>query len=60
MHFLRQIVQALSDCQTATAPMDKTRHHSLVLNTALDLPPPKSELILENLPLRQQLIVMRL
>jgi len=37
----------------------KPDNHTLVLNTALDLTRPKSELILENLLLRQQLIVLK-
>lgn len=60
MHFLRQIVHALSQTvKQRLRQWTKPGNHSLVLNTALDLTRPKSELILENLLLRQQLMVMK-
>jgi putative transposase len=59
MHFLRQIVQALSQIvKQRLRQWTKPDNHTLVLNTALDLTRPKSELMLEDLLLRQQLIVM--
>ncbi len=60
MHFLRQIVHSLSQTvKQRLCQWTKPGNHTLVLNTALDLTRPKSELVLENLLLRQQLIVMK-
>ena len=60
MHFLRQIVHSLSQTvKQRLRQWTKPDNHTLVLNTALDLTRPKPELVLENLLLRQQLIVMK-
>ena len=39
--------------------MDESDNHDLVLNSALDLTRSKSELLLDNRLLRQQLIVLK-
>jgi hypothetical protein len=60
MNFLRQIVhsffQTVKQCLRQWAKPD---NHTLALSTALDLTRPRSELVLENLLLRQQLIVLK-
>ncbi len=59
MSFLRQSVQLL--CQIVKRRFrqwTKPNNHTLILNTALDLTRSKSELVLENALLRQQLIVL--
>ena len=59
MRFLRQSVQLL--CQAVKRRFrqwTKPNNHTLILNIALDLARSKSELVLENALLRQQLIVL--
>ena len=59
MSFLRQSVQLL--CQAVKRRLrqwTKPNNHTLILNIALDLARSKSELVLENALLRQQLIVL--
>ena len=59
MHFLRQIVHSLSQAvKRRLRQWTKPDNHTLVLNTALDLTRPRSELMLETALLRQQLIVL--
>ena len=60
MNFLQQSVHSL--CQAVKQRLrqwTKPNNHTLILNTALDLTRSKSELMLENVPLRQQLIVLK-
>ena len=59
MRFLRQSVQLL--CQAVKRRFrqwTKPNNHTLILNIDLDLTRSKSELVLENALLRQQLIVL--
>jgi putative transposase len=58
--FVRQSMDSL--CQAARQLLrrwTKPDGHDLVLNTVLDLTRSKSELVLENMLLRQQMIVLR-
>lgn len=60
MSFLRQSVQLL--CQAVKRRFrqwTKPNNHTLILNIALDLTRSKSELVLENALLRQQLIILQ-
>jgi len=60
MNFLRQIV--LSICQAVNQRLrqwTKPENHTMALNTVLDLTRSKSELVLENALLRQQLIILQ-
>ena len=60
MNFLRQIVHSL--CQAVKQRLrqwTKPDNHTLALNAALDITRSKSELVLENALLRQQLIVLQ-
>lgn len=60
MNFLRQSVQSLLQAvKQRLRQWSKPDHHTLILNTALDLTRSKSELVLENALLRQQLIVFK-
>jgi hypothetical protein len=61
MSFLWQIVRTLSQAVIQRLRQwTKPDNHTLTLNTALDLTRSKSELILENALLRQQLIILPL
>ena len=58
--FVRQSIDSL--CQAAKQRLrqwTKPDNHALVLNAAMDLTRSKSELVLENMLLRQQLIVLK-
>ena len=57
--FLLRRRYLLPSCQTVPSPVDKPDSYDLVLNAAVDLTRSKPELILENMLLRQQLIVLK-
>ncbi len=60
MNFLRQIAHSLSQAVIQRLRQwTKPDNHTLALNAALDLTRSKSELILENALLRQQLIILQ-
>jgi putative transposase len=60
MNFLRQIAHTLSQAVTKRLRQwTKPDNHTLAFNAALDLTRSKSELVLENALLRQQLIVLQ-
>lgn len=60
MNFLRQIAHILSQAVIQRLRQwTRPDNHTLVINAALDLTRSKSELVLENALLRQQLIVLQ-
>ena len=60
MNHIRQSVQSLFQVvKQRLRQWTKPDNHSLLINAALDLTRPKSELILENALLRQQLIILK-
>jgi putative transposase len=60
MSFLRQIVHSLSQAvKQHLRRWTRFDNHTLALNTTLDLTRSKSELVLENVLLRQQLIILQ-
>jgi putative transposase len=60
MNLIRQSVQSLFRVvKQRLRQWTKPDNHSLLINAALDLTRPKSELILENVLLRQQLIILK-
>ena len=60
MNLIRQSVQSLFQVvKQRLRQWTKPDNHSLLINAALDLTRPKSELILENALLRQQLIILK-
>jgi putative transposase len=60
MNLIRQSVQALFQVvKQRLRQWTKPDNHSLLINAALDLTRPKSELILEIALLRQQLIILK-
>jgi hypothetical protein len=60
MNLIRQGVQSLFQVvKQRLRQWTKPDNHSLLINTALDLTRSKPELLLENILLRQQLIVLK-
>ncbi|HDQ74130.1 MAG TPA: integrase, partial [Chloroflexi bacterium] len=60
MTFIRQSVHSLRQAvKQRLRQWTQPNNHSLIRNAALDITRPKSELVLENALLRQQLIVLQ-